>query len=51
VELDGGISKGVLLVVLAKQPQFYEKNTRFLAEHAQGNHAGDVLEVFQQYLH
>jgi hypothetical protein len=51
VELDEGRSKGVLLVVSAKQPQFYEKNTRFLAEHAQGSHAGDVLEVFQQYLH
>jgi len=51
VELDEGRSKGVLLVVLAKQPQCYEKNTRFLAEHAQGSRAGDVLEVFQQYLH
>jgi hypothetical protein len=27
------------------------RNTRFLAEHAQWSHAGDVLEVFQQYLH
>lgn len=51
MELNEGRSKGVLLVVSAKQPQCYEKNTRFLAEHAQGSHAGDVLEVFQQYLH
>jgi hypothetical protein len=50
VELDEGRSKGVFLVASAKQPQSYEKNTRFLAEHAQGSHAGDVLEVFQQYL-
>jgi hypothetical protein len=47
VELDEGRCKGVLLVVSAKHPQFYEKNTRFLAEHAQESHAGDVLEVFQ----
>jgi len=51
VELDEGRCKGVLLIVAAKQPQFYEKATRFLAEHAQGNHAGDALEVFQQYLY
>jgi hypothetical protein len=51
VELDEGRCKGVLLVVATKQPQFYEKATRFLAEHAQGSHAGDVLEVFQQYLY
>ena len=51
MELDEGRCKGVLLVVSAKQPQFYEKHTRFLAEHAQWSHAGDVLEVFQQYLH
>jgi hypothetical protein len=51
VELDEGRSKGVLLVVSAKQPQFYGKNTCFLAKHAQGSHAGDVLEIFQQYLH
>jgi hypothetical protein len=51
VELDEGTCKGVLLAVSSKQPQFYENNTYFLAEHAQGSHAGDVLEVFQQYLH
>jgi len=51
MELDEGRSKGVLLVVSAKQPQCYEKHTPFLAEHAQGSHAGDVLEVFQRYLH
>jgi hypothetical protein len=51
VELDEGRCKGVLLVVAAKQLQFYEKATCFLAEPAQGSHAEDVLEVFQQYLY
>jgi hypothetical protein len=49
VELDEGRSKGVLFVASAKQSQSYEKNTYFLAEHAQGSHAEAVLGVFQQH--
>jgi IS605 OrfB family transposase len=50
-ELEKGRSSEVLPAASEKQHRSYEKHTRFLAEHAQGSHEGDVLEVFQRCLH